>query len=168
VIALVVAALLAAPQAASLAGAGKPAPVKVDADAVHYRFQQRQVEFKGNPVRLTRDDAVLTCRRLLAQNDGAGRIRTATCEGDVRFERGEREVTCDRATFDNAASRLTCDGSPVLKDGASIARGVKLVYDLTTDEVSLDKPVITIPDAQLGTQGKALEARRRERKEAGK
>lgn len=152
----------AAPGASSLAGASRGAPVKVDADEVHYRFARRQVEFKGDPVRLTRDDAVLTCRRLVAQNDEAGAIRTATCDGDVRFVRGERTVTCTTAIFDNAASRVTCEGSPVLRDGGTVARGDRLTYDLASDEVKLERPVVVIPGEQLETPRRALEARRKE------
>ena len=94
----------------------------------------------GDPlVTLTREDATLVCRRLAAEMDAAGQISRATCEGDVKLTRGERVVTCETATFENAAARVTCDGSPVLRDGASVVRGERLVYDLDLDRVTLTR-----------------------------
>jgi lipopolysaccharide export system protein LptA len=145
------------------AGAGR-APVRVDADEVQYAFQRHEVTFSGKkPVTLTRDDATLTCRRIVAQTDDAGQIATAACTGDVRFARGARVVTCDRATFDNAAERIVCEGNPVLKDGGSEARGTRLVYDLRADEAKLEGATITLPGAEVESRQRALEQRRKER-----
>lgn len=154
------------------AAAAEPRPpVRVDAAEVHYAFQKREVIFSGSPVTLTREDAVLTCSRLVAKNDEAGQIETAVCQGDVKLVRGDRVVTCDTATYENAAARVTCQGNTVLKDRGSEGRGEKLVYELRADEVKLEgkdgAPVrITVPGSQVDTQRQELEQRRRERKEA--
>jgi len=120
------------------ASRGSSPPVHVDADEVHYQYRERKVVFVGKPlVRLTREDAVLTCRRLVAENDEQGRIRRATCTGDVRLVRGERVVTCQSATFDERAGTVVCTGSPELRDGPSVMRGDQLTYDLNEDKVTL-------------------------------
>ncbi len=144
-------------------------PVRVDAEEVHYAFQKREVTFTGKkPVTMTRDDVTLTCQRLVAKNDEAGQIVTAVCQGGVKVVRGERTVTCDEATYDNAAARVVCDGNTVLRDGGSEAHGQRLVYDLLTDEVNLrgrdGAPVfVTLPGAQVDALSKKKgEARRRE------
>ena len=140
----------------------------MDAAEVRYAFQRREVVFTGKPVTLTREDARLTCARLVAKNDEAGEIATATCEGDVRFLRGERVVTCTRATYDNAAARVTCEGEAVLRDRGSEARGTRLVYELRTDEVKLEGgegPVkITLPGEEVDARRRELEQRRKERR----
>lgn len=146
---------------------GRAAPVHVDADEVHYAFQKREVTFTGKdgkPVTLTRDDARLSCQKLLAQTDEAGQIVSAACTGDVRLVRAQRTVTCDRATFDGPANRVVCEGNPVLRDGGSEARGTRLIYELQTDQVNLEGAVITLPGEQIDQRQKALEARRKERK----
>ena len=65
--------LAAAAALAVIAAPGSPAerpPVHVDADQVQVLYKQRRVVFLGKPlVRLTREDAVLTCRKLVADND---------------------------------------------------------------------------------------------------
>lgn len=137
-------------------------PVRVDADEVHYAFQRGQVTFLGKPVTLTRDDSRLECRRLVARTDAAGRIVSATCEGDVRFARGTRVVTCERATFDDADDRVVCEGSPVLHDGGTEARGSRLVYDLRSDEARLEGAQVTLPGEEIDARQKALEERRKE------
>ncbi len=144
-------------------------PVRVDADQVRYVYPKRQAIFTGAPVRMTRKDAILTCKRLVATNDEAGRIVRAVCSGDVQLARGPRLVSCETATYEDAAARVTCDGNPVvLKDGATEARGERLVYDLGSDEVTLGKAgsgpggvVITAPGEQIEAQKKQLEERRK-------
>jgi lipopolysaccharide export system protein LptA len=154
---------------ALLALAGEPsappasgAPVRVDAEEVRYLYRTRQVIFTGKPhVRLTRDGMVLTCRRLVADNDEQGRIARAVCTGEVRLVRGSRVVTCETATFENAAGRVVCEGDPLLRDGATEARGQRLTYDLASDEVTLVKPVIEVPEAEVEARRREVESRKR-------
>jgi lipopolysaccharide export system protein LptA len=136
-------------------------PVRVDADEVHYVFQRREVVFTGKPVVLTRQDARLTCERLVAKNDARGQIAQAVCSGDVRFTSGARIVTCERATYEAAASRLVCEGNPVLKDGPSEARGKRLVYDLRADEARLEGAKIVLPGDEVDARRRELEDRRK-------
>ena len=164
-------AIAAQPRAAGHAPGEKASPVRADASDVHYAFQRREVLFTGRPgkpVTLTRDDAVLTCARLVAKNDEAGQIVTATCEGDVRLVRGERIVTCDTAVYENPEARVTCSGGAVLHDAGAEARGARLVYELRSDEVKLegggDGPVrITLPGEEVEARKKQVAERRKER-----
>jgi lipopolysaccharide export system protein LptA len=159
--AAVLAAGLALAASPAAGGTGK-APVRVDADEVHYAFQRGLVTFTGNPVTLTRDDARLECRKLVARTDASGRIVSATCEGDVRLARRARVVTCERATFDDAEERVVCEGSPVLRDGGSEAHGTRLVYDLRSDEARLEGARVTVPGEEIDQRQKELEQRRKE------
>ncbi len=158
----------------ALAGAATPAaeparatPVRVDAENVVYTFQKREVTFtgkEGKPVTMTRDDTRLACQRLVARTDEAGQIVAAVCSGDVRLTRGTKVVTCDRATFDGPANRVVCEGNPVLREGASEAHGVRLVYELDSDQAKLEGAVITLPGEDIDQRQRALEAKRKERK----
>ncbi len=137
-------ALLAAPGPSA---AERP-PVHVDADEVQVLYRQRRVVFLGKPlVRLTREDAVLTCRKLVADNDAQGRIRRAVCTGEVRLTRGERVATCEVATFDAKAGTVVCSGNPELRDGKTVMRGEELTYDLDSDKVTLSQAKGTVVPA---------------------
>ena len=157
---------------AALAGAGAPAgeaarsaPVHVDAENAVYAFQKREVTFTGKdgkPVVLTRDDARLACQKLVAKTDEAtGQIVGAVCSGDVRLTSRERIVTCERATYDGPANRVVCEGNPVLREGASEARGNVLVYDLENDQVKLDSATVILPGEQIDERQKALDEKRK-------
>jgi len=137
---MILLALAAATLAASPGGRSRPAKVQVDADEVQYQYQDRKAVFHGRPlVKLTREDAVLTCRRLDTENDEEGGIRRAVCTGDVKLVRGPKTATCERATFDNATGRVVCTGNPVLRDGESVMRGQLLTYDLDADRVTMSQ-----------------------------
>lgn len=124
--------------ALALASAAPSPPVTVVAEEVQYLYKEGKVVFTGKPmVTLTREDATLTCRKLVAENDGEGRIRRAVCTGDVKLTRGTRVITCETATYEERTARVTCTGSPVLKDGESVMRGEVLAYDLADDRATL-------------------------------
>lgn len=169
---LAFAALAAAPGAGSTRRAAAPSdqalrrsPVRVDAEEVQYAFQKREVTFSGKrPVTLVRDEATLSCRKIVALTDEAGQIVTASCTGDVRFSRGPRTVTCEQATFHNATDRVVCEGNAVLRDGGTEAHGTRLVYDLRADEAKLEGAVITLPGEEIDQRQRELEERRKERK----
>jgi lipopolysaccharide export system protein LptA len=143
-------------------GAEKAArpPVRVDADEVRYSYKERTITFVGKPtVKLTREDAVLLCTQLLAENDAEGKIARATCSGDVKLTRGTRVVTCDSAVYVEATGAVTCRSGadrPVrMTDGPSVVVGQELVYDLDKDLVTLRGQVVgdIVPPGKL-TPGK--------------
>lgn len=147
--------------AARRAPAGAPAPpTHVEADAIEYLYKERRTVMTGKPlVRFTRQDAVLVCRKMVADHDEAGDIQHAVCEGDVKLTRGEKVVTCKRATYDAATDKIVCRGDPVLRDGASVMYCEEVIYDVELDKVFLkqgrgtlvQKPGQTVP----GKKGKA-------------
>ena len=164
-LALALATLAGAPDPGQKAPS--PSPVRVDADEVHYAFKKREMTFTGTgakPVTMTRDDARLSCRKLVARTDEAGQIVSATCAGDVRLVRGPRVVTCERATFEAGAERVICEGNPVLREAGSEVRAARLVYELATDEAKAEGARITLPGDEVEERRRALEARRKEQR----
>ena len=152
----------AAPAATARRGpAAAPAPpTHVEADAIEYRYKERQTVMTGKPlVKFKREDAVLVCRKMVADHDEAGDIHHAVCEGDVKLTRGEKIVTCRRATYDAPTNKIVCRGDPVLHDGESIMYCEEVIYDIEQDKVFLkqgrgtlvQKPGQTVP----GKKGKA-------------
>lgn len=138
------ASLAASPSLARLPAAGG-GTVTVSAKQFRYNIPKRLLEYTGDPVRFTRGDAVLTCKRLGALLDEGGEVTRGTCEGDVRFERGDKVVTCQKALYEAAAARLTCEGKPAFRIGPVSGNGKLLVYDLDKDEVTVEEPEGSIP-----------------------
>ncbi len=116
--------------------AAAPTPTHVEAANIEYLYKERRTVMTGKPlVKLRRDDATLVCHQMVADNDEAGDIRTATCEGDVKLSRGEQTVTCREATYDAAAGTIVCRGDGVLVDGATVLRASEFTYELGRDRV---------------------------------
>ncbi len=153
-------AALAAPSLTRLPATGG-GTVTIQATTVRYQFTKHRIEYTGNPVRLTRGDEVLTCKRLGAQLDDQDQVQVATCEGDVRFVRADKVVTCEKATYDETASRLTCEGKPVIHSSGLSATGSRLVYDLERDEVTMDDVQGTVPGDQADQKLQAFQQRRK-------
>jgi lipopolysaccharide export system protein LptA len=117
-----------------------PVPTHVEADGIEYLYKEHRTVMTGKPlVKFTREDAVLVCRKMVADHDQAGDIQHAVCEGDVKLTRGEKVVTCNRATYDAAANNIVCRGDPVLRDGASIMHSDEVIYDIERDKVFLKR-----------------------------
>jgi lipopolysaccharide export system protein LptA len=144
------------PDPAAREPAPKRPPVHVDAEEVRYSYKERTITFVGRPtVKLTREDAVLLCTQVVAENDAEGKIARATCTGDVKLVRGARTVTCDSALFVEATALVTCrsaPGRPVsMVDGPSTVTGQELIYDLDRDLVTLRGQVVgdIVPPGKL-------------------
>lgn len=159
--ALTALALAAAPSLARLpvAGGGE---VTVSARQFKYIVQKQRLEYTGDPVRLTRGDASLACKQLVAQLDKGGEVDEATCQGDVRFERADKVVTCEKAVYQAAASRLTCHGKPTLRSGTLTATGTLLVYDFAADEVTMDDPTGVVPAGVVDPAVKRFQDRKKQ------
>jgi len=141
----------APPPAAVIRPLNTDKQIWMGAGEVRFNWRTHQVTVIGKPlVTLIHDDATLTCRRLTGENDVAGKLKTAVCEGDVKLVRAARVVTCDRATYDRPAGRVVCTGHPLMKDpGGTEATAAKVTYDLTNDEVWMEDAQITVPGAEL-------------------
>ena len=135
---LAMAAALVAPAGPS--ARSEPPPVRIQFEEAEYRYRERRTVMTGKPlVTLTREDAVLVCRRLTAENDERGKLRQATCEGDVKLTRGERVVTCTTAVYEEAGARVICRGSPTIREGASELSGEELTWELDADRITLTR-----------------------------
>jgi len=157
---LLLLAALAATSTTRLAGVGGGA-ITVQADHFRYLLKEHRVEYTGNPVKLVRADSTLTCRKLTVQFNEAEQVSKATCETDVRFVKADKVVTCQKATYEDAAARLTCEGSPQVKSGAMTATGSVLVYDLANDEVRMEDVVGSVPSDDADAQLKKVQSRKK-------
>jgi lipopolysaccharide export system protein LptA len=116
-------------------------PTHVQAATADYDYKRRRTIMTGAPlVVLTREDATLVCKKLVADDDESGQIRHATCDGDVKLTRADRVVTCQHATYEASTGKVVCVGDPVLKDGDSVIHCEQAIYELDTDKVWLKQP----------------------------
>jgi len=140
--------LVRAPDSGGRAGSAVAAPTpptRVEADAIEYLYKEHRTVMTGRPfVTFRRADATLVCRKMVSDHNQEGDIYHAVCEGDVKLTRGEKFVTCKRATYDAETSRIVCRGDPVLHDGKSIMYCDEVIYDIERDKVFLKQSKGTI------------------------
>lgn len=153
-------AVLAAPSLTRLQAAGGGL-ITIQASRFSYSLPNHRVEYTGDPVRLVRGDATLTCRKLTVLFNQAEQVSKATCEEQVRFERGDKVITCQKATYEDAASRLTCEGSPEVKAGGMTATGALLVYDLGQDQVTMTEVEAQVPSDQADAKVREFQSKRK-------
>jgi len=99
-------------------------PGDVVAEVVQYLYKEGKVVFNREAARDAHPGGRHAhLQEARGENDGQGRIHRAVCTGDVKLVKGSRTVTCETATYEEATTRVTCTGNPVLKDGESVMRG---------------------------------------------
>lgn len=118
-------------------------PIHIVSDRLDAYSEKRMVIFSGNAVatqgaRTIRSDRLTLYykedKRTAGQPDGGG-VGTGSVErveatGHVTITEGERIVTGEAAVFDQDARKITMTGGAVMREGANVIRGDRIVVFL--------------------------------------
>lgn len=172
--ALVLAAGLAGASSAALAQANnvpnalqgfasnRDEPIRINANSLEVRDQQKQAVFSGNVV-VQQGDTTMRCKELVVFYDGkdaaggkdapggkpaaassgdalaagnpinSSAIRRLEINGSVVVTTKEQTATGDQGVFETKANTITLTGNPVvLTSGPNVIRGKKLTVDITS------------------------------------
>jgi lipopolysaccharide export system protein LptA len=118
-------------------------PIQITADRLDAYHDKRVVVFSGNCVAnqgertIRADRLTLTYRedrtskgRPVTDTAAAGSLEKVEAAGRVQITERDRVVTGDAALFDQETQRITVTGSAVLREGAHIVRGERIVVFL--------------------------------------
>ncbi|ADH87683.1 OstA family protein [Ancylobacter novellus DSM 506] len=135
--------------------ANRDEPIRINANSLEVRDQQKQAVFTGNVV-VIQGDTTLRCKELVVYYDGkesggkagapassealasgspinSSAIRRLEINGSVVVTTKEQTATGDYGTFETASNTITLNGSPVvLTSGPNVIRGKKLTVDLAS------------------------------------
>lgn len=126
----------------------KKAPVHFQSDGVATYSDNGQTVLIEKNVVITQDDLRLQSDQAkinFAPKNSSEKIRTAVLEGKVAITRYSNDPTermnakSDKATFDNVQQRVTLEGNARLWREGDLLKGDRIVYDLTTGQVKIDK-----------------------------
>jgi len=137
-------------------------PIRINANSLEVRDQQKQAVFSGNVV-VQQGDTTMRCKELVVFYDGkdaaggkdapggkpaaaasgdalaagspinSSAIRRLEINGSVVVTTKEQTATGDQGVFETKANTITLTGNPVvLTSGPNVIRGKKLTVDLTT------------------------------------
>jgi lipopolysaccharide export system protein LptA len=129
----------------------KDLPIQIVSDRLDAYNEKRMVVFSGNAV-ATQGARIIKAERLTlyyreerktagrstAGVEGAGNLERVEAKGNVTITEGERVVTGEEALFEQDAQKITMTGSAVLREGASIVRGDRIVVFLNENRGLVD------------------------------
>jgi len=121
----------------------KNEPIQIVSDRLDAYNEKRMVVFSGNAVatqgaRTIRADRLTlyykenrkTADRQAMEVAGSGDLERAEAKGRVTISEGERVVTGEEAVFEQDTQKITMTGDAVLREGANIVRGDRIVVFL--------------------------------------
>ena len=118
-------------------------PIHIVSDRLDAYSEKRMVVFSGNAVatqgartihadRLTlyyKDDKKIAGQPT-GRAEGMGNVERVEATGHVTITEGERIVTGEAAVFDQDARKITMTGGAVMREGANVIRGDRIVVFL--------------------------------------
>jgi lipopolysaccharide export system protein LptA len=118
-------------------------PIQIVSDRMDAYTEKKMVVFSGNAVatqgaRIIRAERLTlyygddrkTAGRTTAGVEGTGNLERVEAKGHVTITEGERVVTGEEAVFEQDSQKITMTGGAVLREGANIIRGDRIVVFL--------------------------------------
>ena len=118
-------------------------PIQIVSDRLDAYHEKRMVVFSGNAVatqgaRTIRSDKLIlhyreerkTAGRPTNGVEGTGNLEKVEAKGRVTITEGDRIVTGEEALFEQDAQKITMTGGAVMREGANIVRGDRIVVFL--------------------------------------
>ena len=111
----------------------RESPLVITADRMELRRKENLIVYRGN-VLAERGDVKIQSDVLSARYDpGDGALKTVVAEGKVRVSQGAREMTGDKAVFDDSNETITVSGNTVMRDGDNSVSGGRVTIYLKED-----------------------------------
>jgi lipopolysaccharide export system protein LptA len=118
-------------------------PIEIVSDRLDAYHEKRMVVFSGNAVakqgaRTIRSDRLIlyykeglkTAGPSNRETEGMGDLERVEAKGQVTISEGDRIVTGNEAVFEQDSQKITMTGSAVLREGANIVQGERIVVFL--------------------------------------
>ena len=119
----------------------KGQPIQIVSDRLEAFNEKKMVVFSGNAVATQGARTIKADRLTLYYREGkpgqkaagdevAGNLERVEAKGHVTITEGERIVTGEEAVFDQDVQKITMTGGAVLREGANVVRGDRIVVFL--------------------------------------
>ena len=118
-------------------------PIQIVSDRLDAYHEKRMVVFSGNAVatqgaRTIRSDRLTlyykedqkTSGGSTREVEGTGNLERVEAKGHVTITEGDRIVTGEEALFEQDAQKITMTGGAVMREGANIIRGDRIIVFL--------------------------------------
>lgn len=128
-----------------LPGASVKDPLDIDAGKLDYFDKEQRLVYSGSVV-VVNGPSTLKASRLTIFLDGAGqggaatgsdRVKHIDADGPVTLVSKDQIGTGDKGSYDRGENKVYLIGNVTLSQGENVAKGEKLVYDITTGQATV-------------------------------
>lgn len=129
-----------------LPGASAKDPLDIDAGKLDYFDKEQRLVYSGSVV-VVNGPSTLKASRLIIFLDGSGqgggaatgsdRVKHIDAEGPVTLVSKDQIGTGDKGSYDRGENKVYLIGNVTLSQGENVAKGEKLVYDVTTGQATV-------------------------------
>ena len=104
------------------------APIDISSDTVEADQKTNKVVFKGNVVAKQEDTTLYANTVTILYDPNTKKLKEIIAVGNVKVVQLERRATSQKATFDQDKNKVIFDGDAVVREGANVIRGERIVY----------------------------------------
>lgn len=129
-----------------LPGSTAKDPVDIDAGKLDYFDKEQRLVYSGGVI-VVNGPSTLKASRLTIllekaqagaeSNGGSDRVRHIDAEGPVTLVSKDQIGVGDHGSFDRAENKIYLSGNVTLSQGENVAKGEKLVYDMTSGQATM-------------------------------
>lgn len=131
---------------------GEQAQTVITSRRLDFDYPKRTAVFEGDVVV---SDARVTIKadQMTALFSEGNQPEMITAVGNVRIEQEDRVATCERATYSVKSGLLVLTGHPVVRRGAEVMSGSRIIFSRDDDKVKCEDAVLRIAPGQGGFDG---------------
>lgn len=104
------------------------APIDIISDTVEADQKKNTVTFKGNVIAKQEDTTLYANTLIITYDQTNKRLKEIIAVGNVKVVQLDRRATGQRATFDPDKNKIVLDGEAVIREGANVIRGERIIF----------------------------------------
>jgi lipopolysaccharide export system protein LptA len=144
------------------------APIDITSDTVEADQKTNKIVFKGNVVAKQEDTTLYANTLTVLYDPNTKKLKEIVAVGNVKVVQLERRATSQKATFDQDKNKVIFDGDAVVREGANVIRGERIVYYVDEGKSVVEggkggrvSTSITPPQKEEGEEKKPKEGRKK-------
>jgi len=144
------------------------APIDITSDTVEADQKKNTVTFKGNVVAKQEDTTLYANTLNIIYDPNTKKLKEIVAVGNVKVVQLDRRATGQKATFDEGKNKVVLDGEAVVREGANVIRGERIIFYVDEERSVVEggkggrvSTSITPPPKEEGEEKKPKEGKKK-------
>lgn len=144
------------------------APIDITSDTVEADQKTNRVTFKGNVVAKQEDTTLYANTLTITYDQNTKKLKEIVAVGNVKVVQLERRASGQKATFDQDKNKMVLDGEAVVREGANVIRGERIIFYVDEERSVVEggkgsrvSTSITPPPKEEGEEKKPKEGKKK-------